>query len=282
MHLALIGRRDPLLNIAALRARSQLAEVRLQDLRFTAGETSAYLQQIMKKQIDGDLAAAWSEKTEGWVTGLRLAALSIQNRGEFKTMPPEFKGGTQYVIEYLFSEILSRQPPTLQDYLLKTSILDRFCAPLYDAMVATGVAPAVAQNDAWQFINQLRKENLFIISLDAEGRWFRYHQMFQALLKRQLQRNYSAGDINTLHSAASEWFESQGLITESIKHALAAEDHVRAAEIVERYRNDEFNADRWYNVERWLTMIPAKVKRQRPSPKSQIQNPKSEIFWSSL
>ncbi len=265
MHLVLIGRRDPSLSIAALRARSQLAEIRLQDLRFTAAETAAYLQQIMKKQITDDLAVAWTEKTEGWVTGLRLATLSIQHRGEFKTIPPEFKGGTQYVMEYLFSEILSRQPPTLQDYLLKTSILDRFCAPLCDAMVGTGVTPGVTQNDAWQFINQLKKENLFLISLDVEGQWFRYHHLFQNLLKRQLQRNYSAGDINTLHSAASEWFESQGLITESIKHALAAEDHVRAAEIVERYRNDEFNADRWYNVERWLTMLPAGIKQKRPN-----------------
>ena len=109
LHLVLIGRQDPLLNIAALRARSQLAEVRLQDLRFTAAETAVYLQQIMKKQITDDLAVAWTEKTEGWVTGLRLAALSIQHRGEFKTIPPEFKGGTQYVMEYLFNEVLSHQ-----------------------------------------------------------------------------------------------------------------------------------------------------------------------------
>jgi LuxR family maltose regulon positive regulatory protein len=265
MHLVLIGRRDPLLSIAALRARSQLAEIRLQDLRFTAAETAAYLQQIMKMQIADDLAVTWTEKTEGWVSGLRLAALSIQHRGDLKTIPPEFKGGTQYVMEYLFSEVLARQPPDLRAGLIKTSILDRFCAPLYDAMVETGVVPGDTQNDAWQFITQLKKKNLFLIGLDAEGQWFRYHHLFQNLLKRQLQRNYSAGDINTLHAAASEWFESQGLITESIKHALAAEDHVRAAEIVERHRPNEFNADRWYVVEGWLAMLPPEVKRQRPS-----------------
>ncbi|MGD8612605.1 MAG: AAA family ATPase, partial [Desulfobacterales bacterium] len=184
MHLVLIGRRDPLLNIAALRARSQLAEVRLQDLRFTAGETATYLKQILNRQIDEDLATAWSDKTEGWVTGLRLAALSMQHRGDFKTILPELKGSTQYVMEYLFSEVLSHQPPDLRDFLLKTSILDRFCAPLCDAMIGTGVAPGNAQNDAWQFINQLKKENLFLISLDVEGQWFRYHHLFQNLLKR--------------------------------------------------------------------------------------------------
>ncbi|MGD9197764.1 MAG: hypothetical protein PVH97_05735, partial [Desulfobacterales bacterium] len=265
MHLVLIGRRDPLLNIATLRARSQLAEVRLQDLRFTAGETATYLKQILNRQFDEDLATAWSEKTEGWVTGLRLAALSMQHRGDFKTILPELKGSTQYVMEYLFNEVLSHQPPDLRDFLLKTSILDRFCAPMYDAMVGTAVGPGDTQNDAWQFINQLKKENLFLISLDVEGQWFRYHHLFQNLLKRQLKRHYPPNEITTLHSRASEYFESQGLITESIKHALATEDHGRTAEIVERHRHDEFDADRWYVVERWLAMLPAKVKRQRPS-----------------
>jgi LuxR family maltose regulon positive regulatory protein len=104
-----------------------------------------------------------------------------------------------------------------------------------------------------------------LINLDAEDQWFRYHHLFKDLLNRQLRRHHPPNDIKMLHSRASEWFESQGLITESIKHALAAEDHVRAAEIVERDRHDEFDADRWYVVERWLAMLPAKVKRQRPS-----------------
>ena len=110
MHLVLIGRRDPSLSIATLRARSQLIEIRLQDLRFTSAETAANLQQTMKEQISDDLAVAWTEKTEGWVTGLRLAALSIQHRGDFKTIPPELQRGTPYVMEYLFSEVLSHQP----------------------------------------------------------------------------------------------------------------------------------------------------------------------------
>ena len=205
MHLVMVGRRDPFLDIATLRARSQLAEIRIQDLRFTTGETATYLQQILKQQIDEDLAATWSKKTEGWVTGLRLAALSFQHRADFNTKLPELQGGTQYVMESI------------------------------------------------------------LINLDGEDQWFRYHHLFKDLLNRQLRRHHPPNDIKMLHSRASEWFESQGLITESIKHALAAEDHVRAAEIVERYRHDEFDADRWYVVEQWLAMLPAKVKRQRPS-----------------
>ena len=265
MHLVLIGRRDPMLNIATLRARSQLAEVRLQDLRFTAGETATYLQQISKKQIDEDLAAAWSEKAEGWVTGLRLAALSFQHRADFKTKLPELQGSTQYVTEYLFNEILSHQPPGIQDCLLKSSILDRFCAPLCDAIFSAAVEPGNAQNGAWQFIALLKNENLFLISLDAEDQWFRYHHLFKDLLNRQLRRHYPPNDIKMLHSQASEWFESKGLFTESIKYALLAEDAVRAAEIVEHYRHDEFTADRWYTVERWLAMLPAEIRQERPA-----------------
>ena len=223
MHLVLIGRRDPMLNIATLRARSQLAEIRIQDLRFTAGETATYLQQISKKQIDEDLAAAWSEKAEGWVTGLRLAALSFQHRADFKTKLPELQGSTQYVTEYLFNEILSHQPPGIQDCLLKSSILDRFCAPLCDAIFSADVEPGNAQNGARQFIALLKNENLFLISLDAEDQWFRYHHLFKDLLNRQLRRHYPPNDIKMLHSQASEWFESKGLFTESIKHALLAE-----------------------------------------------------------
>ena len=254
-----------MLNIATLRARSQLAEVRLQDLRFTAAETATYLQQISKKQIDEDLAAAWSEKAEGWVTGLRLAALSFQHRADFKTKLPELQGSTQYVTEYLFNEILSHQPPGIQDCLLKSSILDRFCAPLCDAIFSAAVEPGNAQNGAWQFIALLKNENLFLISLDAEDQWFRYHHLFKDLLNRQLRRHYPPNDIKMLHSQASEWFESKGLFTESIKYALLAEDAVRAAEIVEHYRHDEFTADHWYTVERWLAMLPANIKRERPA-----------------
>jgi len=253
-----------MLNIATLRARSQLAEVRLQDLRFTAGETAAYLRQIMKKQIDENVAAAWSEKTEGWVVGLRLAALSIQHGGEFKTLPIELKGGTQYVMEYLFSEVISHQPFGIRDYLFKTSILDRFCAPLCDAMIGTGVEPGNAQNGARQFIAWLKKENLFLINLDAEDQWFRYHHLFKDLLNRQLRRHYSAGDIKTLHSRASEWFEFEGLITESIKHALSAGDVTRVAKIVERHRHLAMEKDKWFVLRRWLDILPHHIIQQRP------------------
>ncbi len=264
MHLVLIGRRDPMVNIATLRARSQLAEIRLQDLRFTATETAAYLRQILKQQIDEDITVAWTQNTEGWVTGLRLAALSFQHRADFKTIPPEPQGGTQYVMEYLFNEILSHQPPGIRDYLLKTSILDRFCAPLCDAIFSADVEPGNAQNGARQFIALLKNENLFLINLDAEDQWFRYHHLFKDLLNRQLRRHYPPNDIKMLHSQASEWFESKGLITESIKHALVAEDAVRAAEIVERYRHDEVVQDKWFVVGNWLNLLPPEIILQRP------------------
>jgi LuxR family maltose regulon positive regulatory protein len=168
MHLVMVGRRDPFLDIATLRARSQLAEIRIQDLRFTTGETATYLQQILKQQIDEDLAATWSKKTEGWVTGLRLAALSFQHRADFNTKLPELQGGTQYVMESI------------------------------------------------------------LINLDGEDQWFRYHHLFKDLLNRQLRRHHPPNDIKMLHSRASEWFESQGLITESINQACLGGRRSRA------------------------------------------------------
>ena len=263
MHLVLIGRRDPMLNVATLRARSQLAEIRLQDLRFTEAETAAYLQMFLDKQIDNDLAAEWAEKMEGWVTGLRLAALSLKHRGDYKTIPTELHGGTQYVTEYLFNEILSHQPPDIRNYLLKSSILDRFCASLFDAIFSADVAPGNAQNGSWQFIALLKKENLFLISLDTEDQWFRYHHLFKDLLNRQLRRHYPPNDIKTLHLLASEWFESKGLFTESIEHALAAEDYVHAAEIVEKYRHNMHEAGRWHVIERWLDRLPEGIIQKR-------------------
>lgn len=264
MHLVLIGRRDPMLNIATLRARSHLAEIRLQDLRFTATETAAYLRQVLKQQIDEDIAVAWSQNTEGWVTGLRLAALSIQHRGDFKTIPPELQGGIQYVMEYLFSEILSHQQTDIRKYLLKSSILDRFCAPLCDATFSADAEPGNAQNGARQFIAWLKKENLFLINLDAEDQWFRYHHLFKDLLNRQLRRHYSAGDIKTLHSKASEWFEFEGLIAESIKHALSAGDVTRVAKIVESHGHLAMEKDKWFVLRRWLDILPHHIIQQRP------------------
>jgi LuxR family maltose regulon positive regulatory protein len=264
MHLVLIGRRDPFLPISSLRAQGLLTEIRLQDLSFSTAETRGYLNQMLGEQIEDATAAEWAEKTEGWIAGLHLAALSMRHRGDAASMPPEMPGGVQYVTEYLFNEVFAHQALGVRHYLLITSILDRFCAPLCDVVCRSDVESGQADISSWDFINLLKKENLFIINLDFENRWFRYHHLFQQLLQNQLNRYHDSKEIAALHSRASEWFESQGLIDEAIRHALAAGNSIGAAEIVERHRHAELDQDRWYVVERWLAMLPDEIKQQRP------------------
>ena len=263
MHLVFIGRRDPFLTIPTLRARNQLGEIRIHDLRFTTAETASYLQQMLQTPVEIDAAAAWAKKLEGWVTGLRLAALSIKHHGEMESILPRIQGETQYIMEYLFNEVLSHQPAAIQNFLLKTSILGRFCTPLCDAVCNAVLDSETNPDDTLDVIQILKKENLFLVNLDAEDRWFRYHHLFQQLLQNQLKEQYSPEEITGLHDRASQWFESQGLIDESIKHALRAENAARAAEIVDQYRHDRSSTGQWQTVERWLSRLPVEIKQQR-------------------
>ncbi len=263
MHLVMIGRRDPFLSIPVLRARSQIGEIRLNDLKFTESETATFLERMLETPIVREDAAAWTEKMEGWITGLRLAVLSVRNLAEVKYLPVKLEGGAQYVMEYLFSEVLSRQTPVIRDYLLKTSILNRFSAALCDAVCVEADEQELPPEGAWGFIRYLKKENLFLIHLDDQNEWFRFHQLFQELLQNQLRRLCSPEEIASLHSRAGEWFESHGFITESIQHAAAAGDFIRAAEIVENHRSNEYEADRWHVVKRWLRMLPENVREKR-------------------
>jgi len=264
MHLVLVGRRDPLLPIAKLRGSNRMTEIRTLDLRFSAMETAAYLQRALGEQINESAAAGLAERTEGWVAGLRLAILAMRGQDNALSKLLELKGTTAYLLDYLITEVLDSQIPAIRRYLLSTSILDRFCVPLCDVLCAPDLEPGEGEIDGQGFITLAQQSNLFMIPLDTENRWVRYHHLFQNLLQSQLKRTCSPKEIATLHSRASEWFESQGLITESIEHALEAGDAKSAAKIIERHRNEEFIADRWHVVVRWLAMLPAEIKRERP------------------
>jgi len=264
MHLVLVGRRDPPLPMAKLRGSSQVTEIRTPDLSFTPVETAEFLKIALEEQVDEATAAALAERAEGWVTGLRLAVLAVRGHHNAVGKLLELKGSTAYVMDYLITEVLDAQSPVIRRNLLSTSILDRFCAPLCDVLCGSDAEPGEGKIDGVEFTARLQKGNLFEIALDTENRWFRYHHLFQQLLQRQLKESSKPEEVATLHGRASEWFESQGLITESIEHALEAGDVIRAAEIIEKCRNDEFTADRWHIVERWLAMLPADIKRERP------------------
>jgi LuxR family maltose regulon positive regulatory protein len=261
MHIIFATRRDPPLPLVSLRAQQRVMEIRVKDLRFTNEETAIFLQDMLGRDVDQSTAAVWTEKTEGWVTGLRLAALSMRHREDIDTLTLEAPGNVQYVTEYLFSEVLSLQPSQVRQYLLDTAILDRFCAPLIKAVCGPDAAPAGDKLDPWDFIAFLLKENLFIVKLDAENKWFRYHHLFQRLLENQLKRARSHDEIASLHSRAGAWFNKNSFIEEAIRHLLAADDSAGAAQTVNENRLLVLNSEKWYILESWLSPIPQEAKQ---------------------
>ena len=263
IHLVLIGRRDPFLPIANLRARGQVTEIRATDLRFRATETAAYLQQIYDVGTEDAVAAEWTEKTEGWITGLRLAALAMRHQGDIRVLPDQ-KDNSHYVQEYLFAEVISNQRPQMRRWLACTSILDRFCPGLCEAIIGEDTTSDPDAMDGWQFITRLKDDNLFIINLDSDNHWFRYHHMFQQLLHNQLKRHQSPEEITLLHHRASQWFEHQGLIDEAIWHALSADDETGVVRLVKQNRHAMYDNEKWFAVEKWLSQIPEGVIRNSP------------------
>ncbi|MGF1612841.1 MAG: response regulator [Gammaproteobacteria bacterium] len=265
LRLVLTTRQDPPLPIAELRARGQLTEIRQGDLRFSPLETARFLAKASPNQVvDEAVAEAWTEKTEGWAVGLRLLALATRHHGDGFLHLPAIKDSDCYVSDYLIAEVLTNQPAPMRWFLPRLSLVGRFCAPLCDAMVQSANAPAGQAVDGEALIGWLRANNLFVVPLDTEGRWFRYHNLFQALLQDQLKRECSLEEIAALHTRASQWFEAQGLIEEAIRHALLAGDDSGAVRLVECHRYAALNEDKWYVLEGWLSLLPASIKRQRP------------------
>jgi LuxR family maltose regulon positive regulatory protein len=238
-----------------------LNELRLQDLQFTGPESSELLAKTAKITLSGDALTNLQHEVEGWAVGLRLVSLALRHVENPESFINDLHGGLPTMQEYLLQEVLAGQPSEVRDGILKASILDRFCPEVLDAVCGNG---GPAGPGGRELIELMQQGNLFTTSLDARGEWFRFHHLFQDLLKKRLQQNASEQEIATLHSRAGAWFESQGLITESIEHALAAGDVERAAETVERYRHAEMDQDRWYVVEKWLAKLPDEVKSQKP------------------
>lgn len=263
LHLIIISRRDPPLQLHTLRAQGQITEVRMQDLRFDPGESRTLLKNITGFTIGDDALTNLQQVLEGWVVGLRLVSLTLRqhkNRDEFLK---KLHGGILQTREYLTREVITRQSPLMQDWLVKSAILNRFCEPLAQAVCAAETRTGATATDQGKFIESVVANNLFIIPLDAGDEWFRYHHLFQHLLQVELERRMSAGDIAGLHLRASEWFESHGHIEEAIQHALKAGDVIKAVAIIEQHQQVELNQDRWFIVARWRAMLPLEVIQQR-------------------
>ena len=266
MHLVLTTRRDPPLPLTSLRARGMLNLISTKDLRFTVQETKSFLERFLRIAITDNTAQVLEERMEGWVTGLHLAALSIRNEADQERLIVGLLETKQFVRDYLMQEVFSIIPPKFRRYFLQTAILDRFCAPICEALTLEDSEGHQMEADASgrDFIDWLIKTHLFVIPLDKSNRWFRYHHLFRDLLIDLLNQRYSDEEIAALHVRAYEWFSGNSFIDEALKHALAAGNEVGAAHLLEQNRQAVLNADRWYVLERWLSMLPDNLVRQQP------------------
>ena len=224
LHLVIGTRADPPLPLAKLRGRGQMVELREADLRFTRDEAAQFLRRIMALELSPEETTILHDRTEGWVAGLQMAALSMQGREQLVDFFETFSGSHEYVVDYLTGEVLARQTDAQKTFLLQTSILDRLCGPLCD--VVTG------RQDGRQTLERLKATNLFIISLDDERRWYRYHRLFADLLRQQLVY-WQPDAIPELHRRASSWLEENGFAFDANHHALQAGDFERAADLIE-------------------------------------------------
>ncbi len=255
LHLVIAARADPALPLARLRGQGNLVEIRAAELRFTPDEAADYLNRIMGLALTADDVAALERRTEGWIAALQLAALSLQGRDDVSAFIAEFTGDDRYIVDYLAEEVLNRQPEEVQGFLMQTSILDRLCGPLCDAVTGQGGGQAT--------LVALERGNLFLIPLDDRRRWYRYHQLFADVMQSRLLA-LRPGSVADLHRRAGEWFERAGEPFDAIRHALAAFDYQRAAALVELEIPTMARTRQESVLLGWLQALPDEVVRGRP------------------
>lgn len=262
VHLLLTSRIDPPLPLAAWRARGQLAELRAEHLRFTSEEAVQFLNVTMGLALSAEDVEALETRTEGWAAGLQLAALALRGRADRAGFLQEFTGGHRYILGYLLDEVLARQPEAIQQFLLKTAILERLNAGLCNAV--TGMT------DSEEMLEALHHANLFTVALDEQGEWYRYHHLFRDVLRLRLQKT-EAALIPTLHRRASIWYERQGLLDEAIEHALAGQELTRASDLI---------ADAFLPL--WKRSALATLRRWTESmPEEAFAHHANLAFWSA-
>ncbi|HUT20707.1 MAG TPA: helix-turn-helix transcriptional regulator, partial [Anaerolineae bacterium] len=275
LHLVIASREDPPLAVPLLRGRGQLNEIRAADLRFTPAETTEFLSAVMGLGLSTNDIAALENRTEGWVVGLQMAALSLrgQTDPEAHGFVSAFTGDDRYVADYLLDQVLRRQSPHIQRFLMQTSILDRLCGPLCDAVLASqGVSPDASFADSQEVLEYLERAGLFLLPLDNRRHWYRYHHLFADLLRSRLQVTSGliypgegeSVEVAGLHLRASAWYEGEGLIAEAMDHALAAADDVRAADLIERHYKETVWFGEFALVRKWVEALPKALVRSRP------------------
>ncbi|MGC9347345.1 MAG: LuxR C-terminal-related transcriptional regulator [Anaerolineae bacterium] len=256
LHLVIATRADPPLPLARLRGRGQINEIRASDLRFTQEEAIAFLNEVMGLDLALADVARLTHRTEGWVVGLQMAALSMQGRRDLSSFIQAFEGSHRYIMDYLMAEVLEQQPEPVQAFLLQTSILDQLTAPLCDAVRG-------GTKDAQAVLESLERSNLFILPLDDRREWFRYHRLFADLLRRRLERDEPAL-APEFHRRAAQWYAAHGMQAEAIEHVLAIEDFDWAADLIATTAEATLARSELATFRRWLAPLPEEEICRRP------------------
>jgi ATP/maltotriose-dependent transcriptional regulator MalT len=275
-HLVIATRSDPPLSLARLRARGQTVELRAEDLSFTEPEAAQFLNEVMGLCLDVGSVAALAERTEGWIAGLQMAALSMRDRKDVARFIEGFSGTNRYILDYLLEEVLASQPPQIQRFLLHTSILERLTAPLCDVVLAND-EEAKRKDDAGSIgsesifldgsapiLEYMERANLFLVPLDDDRTWYRYHHLFADLLRAQLLKSLGAQGVNQLHVRASEWHAENGSILEAINHASAASDDERVERFIEQHYMEMVNRGEMSGYRFWTGKLSKELVYRRP------------------
>ncbi|MEZ5239730.1 MAG: AAA family ATPase [Microthrixaceae bacterium] len=248
LHVVVVSRADPPLQLARRRARGELTEIREAELRFTDEEADQLLHLATGGELPNGAASKLADRTEGWAVGLQLAGLSLRDRADVAEVVATFSGSHRFILDYLTEEVLDQQSPEVREFLLHTSILDRLSAPLCDAV--TG------RSDSQSMLEAIEHANLFLVPLDERRGWWRYHHLFADLLRARLLHE-PAAEVRALHARASSWHDEHGLVSDAVHHALAAGDPEKAGRVIERHADEVLLRREGTTLQRWFEQLPA-------------------------
>jgi LuxR family maltose regulon positive regulatory protein len=256
MHLVLLTRADPPIHLAKLRVRGDMLELRTDDLRFSSEEATLFLNDLMDLKLSGENINALSQRTEGWIVGLQMAALSMQGKKDATDFIRAFTGSHRYILDFLSEEVLSHQPEPVQKFLLQTSVLNRLSGPLCDAVLGE------MQNSA-QLLVELERKNLFLIPLDDERQWYRYHHLFSDLLFQYLKQTEPT-KINVLYERAATWLKENGYLENAVGYALKAQNYDLATRLMLQIKNSLWNRGEVHMLLNWFNTLPEDLVRSQP------------------
>ena len=258
-HLIIASRSEPELDLAFLRAKGRVLELGIDDLRFTGEEVVQYFQQVIGRELPPETIRALEERTDGWITSLQMAAISLKDQADPITLLANLEGRSHYLSDFLAEEVLDRQPGEIRQFLLRTSILETFSGPLCEAVVKPDAQPGYGA----VMLSRLEHANLFITALDEKHEWFRFHPLFADFL-REVQRQVNAAEIPVLHKRAATWLEGNGNLNEAFQHALASRDMEWAADMIERNAPTLVNLGEVSALARWIGRLPEEITHKRP------------------